>query len=83
MTTPNLYATQHHWVESLAEFTFSIEYHKGQANAAADALSQVTLKLGAETMKSILDRITLGSIGRVDTHDPAVVEADEEIHKQV
>ena len=29
MTTPNLYATQHHWVESYARFTFSIEYQKG------------------------------------------------------
>ena len=29
MTTPNLDATQHHLVESLARFTFSIEYQKG------------------------------------------------------
>ena len=73
MTTPNLDATEHHWVESLMGFTFSIEYHKGCDNAAADALSQVTLKLDAETVKSIPDRITVGTIGRVDAQDPAVV----------
>ena len=28
MTTPNLDATQHQWVESLAKFMFSIEYQK-------------------------------------------------------
>ena len=39
MTTPNLDATQHHWVESLAGFTFSNEYHKGWDNADAGALS--------------------------------------------
>ena len=64
-------------------FTFSIEYHKGQDNAATDALSQVTLRQDAETVKSILDGITVVVMERVDAHDPAVVEADEEIHKKV
>ena len=61
MTTPNLDATQHHWVESLVGFTFSIEYHKGWDSAAADALSWVTLKLDTETVKSILDGVTMGN----------------------
>ena len=39
MTTPNLDATQHQWVESLARFMFTIEYQKGCDNAAADNLS--------------------------------------------
>ena len=71
-----------HWVELLVGFTLSIEYHKGWDNTASDSLSQVTLRLDAETMKSILDRITVETIGRVDAHDPMVVEADEEIHNQ-
>ena len=83
MTIPNLDATQHCWVELLARFTFSIEYQKVWDNAARDALSCVTLKLDEETMKSILDRAIVGTIGRVDAHDPVVTEADEEIHKQV
>ena len=41
MTTPNLDATQHHWVESLVRFTFTIEYQKGQDNAATDTLSHI------------------------------------------
>ena len=64
-------------------FTVSIEYHKGWDNAVTDTLSQVTLKMDAETVKSILDRITLGSMGRADVHDSVVAEAEEEIHKQV
>ena len=83
MTTPNLDTTQHCWVESLVGFTFSIEYQKGWGNAAADALYSVTLRLDAETVKSILDRVTMGLTGRVDAHDPVVAETDEEIHKHI
>ena len=39
MTTHNLDATRHHWVESLPGFTFVIKYQKGQDNAGTDALS--------------------------------------------
>ena len=80
MTTPNLDATQHWWVESLARFTFGIEYQKGHGNAATDALSQVTSKLDAETVKSILDGVTVGTTEKADAHDPAVAKADEEIY---
>ena len=83
MTTPNLDATQHCWVESHTGFTFSIRYQKGQTNTATDALSWVTLKLDAETVMSILDRVTMGSTGRADVHKPVAAETDEEIHKQV
>ena len=34
-------------------------------------------------MKSILDRVTVGTIGRVDAYYPVVAEVDKEIHKQV
>ena len=33
-------------------------------------------------MKSILERVTVGTIGRVDDHNAAVAEAEEEMHKQ-
>ena len=39
----------------------------------------ITLKLDAGTMKSILDGVTMGITERVDTHNPVVGEADEEI----
>ena len=83
LTTPNLDATQHHWVESLAGFTSSIEYQKGRNNAVADALSHVASKLNAEAVMSILDGVTIGTAGRAVAHDLMVAEADERIQQQV
>ena len=83
LTTPNFDATWHCWVELLTGFTFSIKYHKGRDNAVADALSHAASKLNAEAVKSILDRATIGTIGRADAHDMVVAEAKEWIHKQV
>ena len=64
-------------------FTFSIEYQKGWDNAGTDALNQITSKLDTETVKSILDRVTVGLTGRADAHNPVVAVTNEEIHKQV
>ena len=83
MTTPNLDATWEWWEGSLARFPFSIEYQKGWDNAATHFLSQVTPKLDAEMMKSILDGVTVGMTERVDTLYPVLAKADEEIHKPV
>ena len=83
LTTPNLNATQHHWVRLLDGFTFSIKYQKGTDNVVADGLSHVTSELNAETVKSILDGVTIGTAGRADAHDPVVAEANERIHRQV
>ena len=83
LTTPNLDATQHLWVESLAGFTFSIKYQKGRDNAVADSLSKVASKLNAEAVKSILADVTVGNAERANTHDLMVAEPDERIHKQV
>ena len=69
----------HCWVETLAGFTFSIIYKKGWDNA----LSPVTSRLDVETVKSILDTVTMGLTGRADAHDAVVAETDEEIHKHV
>ena len=83
MTTPNLDATRHSWLMSLTGFTFHIKYQKGEDNAAADALSQFTLRLGVKTVKSILDGVTMGLTGRADAHDPVVAETDDKINKHV
>ena len=48
MSTPNLDATGHCWVSALTKYDFQLEYQKGQDNAAADALSQVTTHLKPE-----------------------------------
>ena len=83
ITTPNLDTTWHWRVKSLARFMFSIEYKKGWDNVAIDALSWLTLKLDAESMKSILDGVTVGMMERMDAPGLAVAKADEEIHKPV
>ena len=51
---------------------FSIKYQKGCENGATDALSHVTLKLNAETMKSILDGVNMGTTKRADAHAPVL-----------
>ena len=63
-------------------FTFSIKYQKGRDNAVADALSCVASKLNAEAIKSILDRVTVGTAGKADAYDPMVAKAYERIHQQ-
>ena len=83
MTAPNVDATQNQWLESLARFTFSIEYQKGRDNAATDALSWVTVKLDTEIVKSILDGVTMGMTKRADAQDPVVAKADEDVPKLV
>ena len=70
-------------MESLVGFTINIEYNKKQENAFTGALSWITLRLDAETMKSILNGITVGTIGRANANGPVMAEADEEIHKEV
>ena len=41
LTTPNLDATGHRWVGTLASFEFALECQKGVDNGVADALSRV------------------------------------------
>ena len=83
MTTPNLDATSHWWVGALVKFNFWLEYQKGQDNTVADVLSWITTCLGPEAMQSILDGVTLGATQRAEGDDPAMVEGDHEIEKEV
>ena len=83
MTTPNLDATGHQWVGALVKFDFWLEYQKGQDNTVADVLSWITTHLGLEAMWSILDGVTLGAVQRAEGDDPAMVEGDHNIEKEV
>ena len=83
MTTPNLDATGHQWVGSLARFNLQLEYQKGQDNTVVDVLSQVTTCLDPDTVRSILDRITLGAAQQAEIHDPAMVEGDHNLEQEV
>ena len=55
LTTPNLDATGHRWVDTLASFEFSLEYQKGMDNGAADALSWVPVNHDCVTVQSLLE----------------------------
>ena len=61
MSTPNLDATGHCWVSTLAKYNFRLEYQKGRDNAAADALSRVTTHLPPEAVQTILDGAAIGT----------------------
>ena len=65
------------------KFDFWLEYQKGWDNTVADVLSQITTCLSPEAVKSILDGVTLGATQRAEGHDPAMVEGDHNIEKEV
>ena len=54
MTTPNLDAMGHQWINALAGFNFKIEYLKGTNNKVADVLSHVETRLDDATTKELL-----------------------------
>ena len=83
MTTPNLNATGHQWIGALARFNFQLEYQKGCDNTMADVLSQVTTCLDLDTMRLVLDGITLGVAQRAECHDPTIVEEDHGMENEV
>ena len=49
----------------------------------ADVLSGVTTCLDPDTVRSILDGITLGAVQWVEMHDPTMVEGDHNLEQEV
>ena len=76
MTTPNLDATGHWWVRSLARFDFQLEYQKGCDNTVADVLSWVTTHLNPDMVRSILNGVTLWAAHQTEVHDHAIIKGD-------
>ena len=83
MTTPNLDASCHWWVGALVRFNFQLEFQKAQDNTVADVLSQITTCLNLEAVRSVLDGVSLGATQRAKGYDPAVVEGDRGMEKEV
>ena len=83
MSTPNLDATGHCWVNALAKYDFQLEYQKGRDNAAADALSQVTTRLLPEAVQSILDRATVGMSRCAERERPAIIKNEQLLEREV
>ena len=67
LTMPNLDATGHRWVGTLASFQFELEYQKGTNNGAADALSQVPISHSWQTIQSLLEGAIIGAAERGET----------------
>ena len=76
LLTPNLAATGHQWFGALAKFNFELEYKKGHDNMVSDVFSEVTTWLDPETVKSILNGVTLGKEHWAEVHNPAMVECN-------
>ena len=83
MSTPNLDAMGHQWVGALAWFNFELEYQKGHDNMVADILSWITTRLDPETVKSILNGVTLGMAYWAKVNDLAMVEGDQHLEQEV
>ena len=83
MSTPNLDATGHCWVSALAKYNFWLEYQKGQDNAAADTLSQVTTHLEPEAVQAILDGAVVGALQRAERENPAIIKNDQQLEQEV
>ena len=64
LMTPNLDATGHRWVGTLASFQFELEYQKGADNGAADTLSQVPISHGWQTVQFLLEGAIVGTADR-------------------
>ena len=73
LMTPNLDATGHWWVSTLASFQFKLEYQKGADNGAADALSRVPISHSPETVQSLLEGVIVGAANQGE------VRASEEL----
>ena len=83
MSTPNLDAAGHQWVGALVQFNFKLEYQKGHDNMMTAILSQAATQLNTETVKSILNGITLGMAHHAKVHNLAMVEGDQHLEQEV
>ena len=83
MTTPNLDATGHQCISALAKYDFWLEYQKGRDNAVADALSRVSTHINPEVVQAVLDGAAVGTSQRAERENPAVIESDQQLEKEV
>ena len=64
LMTPNLDATGHQWIGTLASFQFKLEYQKDADNGAADTLSRVPISHSWQTVQSLLEGAIVGASDR-------------------
>ena len=84
LTTPNLDATGHRWVSTLALFQCELEYQKGGDNGAADALSRVPISHSWETVQSLLEEAIVGVAYRCEVKaSEELLEEHEDLSQEV
>ena len=81
--TPNQDVMDHQWVGTLAWFNFELEYQKWSDNTVADALSWFTTWMDLDTVKSILNGVTLGTTHWAEVHNPAIVKGNHHLEQEV
>ena len=70
-------------MSTLAKYDFQLEYQKGQDNAVADALSQVTTLLLPEAVQAILDGAAIGMSWQAERERPAYIKNDQLLEQEV
>ena len=83
MTTPNLDATGHQWVATMAGYNMTIEYLKGTNNKVADMMSRVPKWLDPETVTVLLNHAQNSDIPRAEADDPRLMEEHQRINEEV
>ena len=83
MKTPNLDATGHQLVGAPEKFNLRLEYQNRCNNTMADVLSWITTCLDPDTVRSILNGITLRAAHWAEVHDPIVAEGDNDLEQEV
>ena len=62
--------------------TSSLKYQKGCNNTMVDVLSWITTHLNPDTVRSVLDGITLGAAHQAEVHDTTVAEGDHDLEQE-
>ena len=83
MTTPNLDATRHQWVATMAGYDMTIEYLKGTDNKVADMMSRVPKLLDLETVTVLLNHAWNSDVPRVEADNPRLMEEHQRINEDV
>ena len=83
MTTPNLDATGHRWVATMAGYDMNIEYLKGIDNKVTDMMSRVPERLDLETVTVLLNHAQNSDVPQAETDDPWLMEEHQRISEDV
>ena len=83
LTMPNLDATGHRWVGTLASFQFELEYQKGTDNRAADTLSWVPISHSQQTVQSLLEGVNIRAANRSEAEaNEGLLEEHEHLSQE-